>query len=75
VQETLQIDTDLLAAAKRLALARNEPLSRVVSELLRAALAAQIPIGVSAHGFPVFAVPSESPVLTTRAVKGLLEED
>lgn len=74
MKATLDIDEDVLEAAKELAVAQKSTAGRVLSELARKALA---PYRVSTrrHGVPLLpARPGEQPV-TSAMVNSLREDD
>ncbi|MEQ8484688.1 MAG: hypothetical protein RIB46_10015 [Pseudomonadales bacterium] len=66
---TLDIDDDVLEAARALAAADERPLGEVVSDLARRGLTALRESLPSGRGLPKFAVPSDSPPLTLDDVK------
>jgi hypothetical protein len=69
MRTTLTLDDEALAAARKLAAARNQPLGRVVSELMRRGLAARSVYPPSNDGFPTFSVAEDSPPITLEDVK------
>ena len=75
MRTTLDIDNDVLQAAKEIAAARNTTAGAVVSELLRKALltASEIENTAFRNGFPQF--PSGGPVITNELVESLLDKD
>lgn len=73
MRTTLSIDDDTLQAARKLAAVRNQPLGRVVSDLIRQGLTSRIPYSGKEKGFPVFRVAEDSPPITLDDVK--LDED
>jgi hypothetical protein len=70
---TLQIDEDVLAAARVLARERQESLGRVVSDLARRGLRPALSYA-EAEGFPVFEVREGAPVMTPEDVRRALDE-
>ena len=60
MRTTLDIEGDVLDAAKSLAGARGVSVGAALSELVRRGIAARTPLSVR-NGFPVFQVPSSSP--------------
>lgn len=73
MRTTLDIDDDLLRAARSLARAQGKSLGRVLSGLARKGLEPRK--GVAArHGFPVFTVSREAPPLTLEIVKRAEDE-
>jgi hypothetical protein len=74
MRTTVDIDDDLLAAARALAKARNASLGEVLSDLLRRGLRSQAQARIRAKGesgFPVFEVGPDAPVITPELVKQL----
>ena len=69
MRTTLSIDDDALEAARKLAEARQQPLGRVVSDLIRRGLAARAEYRMPGDGFPVFGVAEDSPPITLGDVK------
>ena len=75
MRTTLEIDDDVLAAARELAACRKITPGKVISDLLRKALTietapASVPI---VEGFPV--LPHAGTVITAEFIDKLLEED
>ncbi len=73
MRTTLDLDLDVLQAAKELGAARGISAGQVVSELLRRALAAPTASG-ERNGVPLFSRKAGSPPLTMAAVNGLRDE-
>lgn len=73
MRTTISIDDDVLAEAKTYAAARQVPLGRAVSELIRRGLTAKTPTKV-VNGLLVFDPPG-SAALTTERVKEFLENE
>jgi len=74
MRTTLQLDSDVLEAARSLAKTENKSLSEVVSDLARKGLRA--PTGAPREqGFPMFEVPPNTPSLTPELVKRALEDE
>lgn len=72
VRTTLEIDDDVVAAARELAVAERRSLGSVVSELARRGLT---PARVEAEGeLPVIRVPPGTPALTPDMVRRALDE-
>ena len=69
MRTTLSIDNDALEAARKLAAARNQPLGRVVSDLIRRGLAVRQVYSRQEKGFPVFRVAEDSPPFGLEDVK------
>ena len=57
---TLDVENDVLDAARALALAQGVSVGTALSELARRAVAARTPLSVR-NGFPVFQVPDGTP--------------
>jgi hypothetical protein len=73
VRTTLEIDDDIVAAAKELAAAERRSLGAVISELARRGLT---PARVEAlGGLPVIRVPAGTPAITAEMVRRALDED
>ena len=75
MRTTLDIDDDVLIAAKELAAAKKSTAGQVISDLARQALTRaidveQLPVR---NGFPV--LPSTGKVITAEFIDKLLEED
>jgi hypothetical protein len=74
VRTTVDLDDDVLRAARALASARRASLGRVLSDLARRGLRPAEP--ASRRGrFPVFEVPADAPPLTPDLVARALDED
>ena len=74
MRTTLQIDDDILEAARGLAEAENRTVGQVVSRLARRGLAPR-PQEATDSGFPVFAVSVDAPPITLEMVRRAAEED
>ena len=73
MRTTLEIDDDVVAAAKELAAAERRSLGAVISELARRGLT---PARVEAvGGLPVIRVPPGTPAITAEMVRRALDED
>jgi hypothetical protein len=73
VRTTVQIDDDVLEAARQIAAVDGRSLGRVISDLARRAL---MPATVrSGGGFPTFDVGSDAPPITPEHVARALDED
>ena len=73
MRTTLEIDDDVVAAAKELAAAERRSLGAVISELARRGLT---PARVEAlDGLPVIRVPPGTPAITAEMVRRALDED
>lgn len=73
MRTTVDIDSDVLQAARSLARSRRQSLGRVLSELARGGLAPRRE--GSRKGFPVFRVSPDSPPLTPEAVARALDQE
>ena len=60
MRTTLDVENDVLDAARALAAARGVPVGAALSELARRGVAARMPLS-SRNGFPVFQVPAGTP--------------
>ncbi len=69
MRTTLSLEDDALEAARKLAAARNQPLGRVVSELMRHGLSARTAYSPKEDGFPIFNVAEDSPPITLEDVQ------
>ena len=75
VRTTLDIDDDLLHAAKEMAESRNTTAGRIVSDLLRTALQRPpSPVRVR-NGVPLISRPPGAPVLTMKRVNELRDDE
>jgi hypothetical protein len=73
VRTTLDIDDDVVAAARELATAERRSLGSVISELARRGLTpARLE---SEDGLPVIRVPAGTPPITPEMVRRALDED
>jgi hypothetical protein len=73
VRTTLEIDDDVVAAARELAAAEHRSIGSVISELARRGLT---PAKVAASGgVPVILVPDGLPPITPEMVSRALDED
>ena len=73
MRTTLEIDDDLLAAARELAATSRRSLGSVISELARRGLT---PARIEVDGdLPVIRVPSGTPAITPQMVRRALDED
>jgi hypothetical protein len=73
MRTTLSLDDDILAAAKVLAASENASIGAVISRLARRGLAPDRP-RPRRGGFPVFDLPTNSPVVTVESVRRALDE-
>lgn len=74
MRTTLNLEDDVLRAAKSLARERGISLGEVVSELVRKALRPAPPTAYDA-GFPTFVVREDAPTITPEMVRSALEDD
>lgn len=74
MRTTLALDEDVFSAARSLAEAQGKTLGKVVSDLIRKALA-PAPTTAAVSGFPVFSVLSDAPVVTPEAVRAALDDE
>jgi hypothetical protein len=74
MRTTLQIDPEVLAAARRIAHLGSKTLGEVISELARRGLEARAPTRRH-QGFPVFDVPPDAAPLTLEDVKRAEDEE
>ena len=73
MRTTLEIDDEVVAAAKELASLEGRSLGSVISDLVRRGLT---PAKVdSGDGIPVIRVPAGSPPITPEVVRRALDED
>jgi hypothetical protein len=73
VRTTLDIDDDVVAAARELAAGERRSLGSVISELARRGLTpARV---VTDGGLPVIRVPAGTPAITPEMVRRALDED
>jgi hypothetical protein len=73
VRTTLDLDADVLAAARELAAGERRSIGAVISELARRGLT---PARVESDGgLPVIRVPAGTPPITPEMVKRALDED
>lgn len=68
MRTTVNLEPDVLSAAKRIAEARAVTLGKALSDLARRGLEVARPVGRKS-GFPVFTVPVGAKPLTLEAVK------
>ncbi|MEP7351789.1 MAG: CopG family transcriptional regulator [Acidobacteriota bacterium] len=74
MRTTLDIDADILGAAKELAAARNTSAGKVISELVREALKPKKPVRMR-NGIPILQRPPGSPPTTMEWVNRLRDEE
>jgi hypothetical protein len=73
MQTTVDIDPDVLDAARKIAERRNTTLGAVISELLRHSLRAEPESGIR-NGIRLFPEAFDAQTVTPQIVKNLLEE-
>lgn len=71
MRTTVDIDDEVLAAARSMAEADRRSLGNVLSELARKGL---VPSQRADDGFPTFPVPSDAPPLTSEMVDRAMDE-
>lgn len=69
MRTTLDLDDEVLAAARRIAVARSKSIGQVVSELARRGLETRSAGTTKTAGFPVFRVPKRARPLTLEDVR------
>jgi hypothetical protein len=70
MRTTIDLDSEILAAAKKLAAARSQSVGKVISELARAGLEARASRAHStSSGFPVFKVGKRAAPISLEDVK------
>jgi hypothetical protein len=74
MRTTLNLDEDVMEAARALAHAERRPLGQVVSELARRGLAPLETRLGEEDGFPVFAVGRGAPAITSDMVEAAMDE-
>jgi hypothetical protein len=67
MRTTLDLDPEVMAAARQIAAARSKSIGEVISELARRGLEAR-PSVATRRGFPVFQVPPDARPLTLEDV-------
>lgn len=70
----MNLDDDVLDAARALAHAERRSLGQVISEVVRRGLAPRAAVISDDHGFPVFSVEPGAPVITLDMVDAALED-
>jgi hypothetical protein len=73
MRTTVDLEEDVLFAAKELAVKRGMSLGRVLSELARQALTRQVPVSTR-EGLPLFPVQPKAGVVTLEYVNRLRDE-
>lgn len=73
MRTTLELDDDVLSAARELARAQNESIGTVISALARAGLR---PVSVDViDGLPVIRATATSPIITSEMVRRALDDE
>jgi hypothetical protein len=76
MRTTVNLDDDVYAAAKALAESERLPIGRVLSRLVRRSLAPGLrPVRGKRSGFPIIALPNDSPPVSAEAVRRALDDD
>lgn len=75
MRTTINIEDDVLAAARSLAAAEGRPVGSVVSELARRGLRGTTQSRRGPSGFPVVQVDASAPLITTEMVRQALEDE
>lgn len=74
MRTTLEIDDDVLQAARRVAAAEDKSVGRAISDLARRGLAPGRQ-SKSRSGFPVFDVPPDAPPITLELIREALDDE
>ena len=75
MRTTLNLDDDVIDAARSLANSEHRSLGQVISDLVRSGLAPrELPDAASANGFPVFRVDPSAPAITDEMVFNALDK-
>jgi hypothetical protein len=74
MRTTVNLDDDVIEAARALADAERRSLGQVLSDLARRGLAPRAARIGSEDGFPVFAVGADAPVITSDMVRAALDD-
>ena len=74
MRTTLQIDDDILGAARVLAQSSDRSIGRVISELARRGLRPQVPPTTNDEVFPTFAVAPDAALIDDDMVATALDE-
>jgi hypothetical protein len=73
MRTTVDLEEDVLLAAKEIAKQRGNTVGQVLSDLVRQALTRQSPVS-SKHGLPIFPVQPDAGVVTLELVNRLRDE-
>ena len=74
MRTTLNLDSDVLAAAKALAARQRQPLGKVVSALIRRSVEPTMAAPASRNGIPLFPVATGARPVTPQLVAEMLDE-
>jgi hypothetical protein len=74
MRTTVNLDDDVVEAARTLADAERRSLGQVISDLVRRGLAPREDRIGTEDGFPVFRVGADAPVITSDMVRAALED-
>ena len=74
MRTTLNLDDDVMAAARMLAESEHRPLGQVVSDLARRGLAPRETLVEEEDGFPVFSVGADAPLITGDMVRAAMDD-
>ena len=74
MRTTVNLDDDVLDAARAIARTEARALGAVISDLVRRGLAPASPRLGDEAGFPVFSVPADAPPITSEVVQRALDE-
>ena len=74
MRTTLEIDDDVLLAARSVAAAEGKNIGKALSDLARRGLAPRIQ-SKTRSGFPVFDIAPDSPPITLEMVRDALDEE
>lgn len=76
MRTTLEIDDDVVMAARQLARIRNEKLGQTISDLARRGLLPEsVPVIEMRDGIPVFMHPPGAVTVTSEMVRNLADEE
>jgi hypothetical protein len=73
MRTTLDLEEDVLLAAKEIARQRGVTIGKVVSDLARQALTREV-AGSTRHGLPIFPIQPEAGIVTLELVNQLRDE-
>jgi hypothetical protein len=75
MRTTIDIDDDVLLAAKELARKKHATAGRIISDLARSAMTASVSMKKDRHGFPQIASRQSAKPVTMELVNRLRDED